>query len=524
MFEKGQANLLKAADFPAPVAGIDASSSIYSMAPDVCIYSYNLIHNEYGVTARPGFYEQSTGIPEEVKSMHTYVDGEGVIQVFAVTSIGIYDVSAGGTIGAPVVTWSNQSSTAGFATSVNYETIAGHYLCLCDERNGYWTYDGTTWHDVTSLEMGNAVDPDVLCFVMVSKERLWFVERNTGRGWYLDPGVILGTPSSFDFGNRMSHGGELRCLYNWTVDSGIGIDDIIVAVGGEGDIIIYKGYDPSDAANFNSIGSWYVGAVPAGRQIGADFAGELILLSVKGLISINDLLRGASPINESVYKTSDIQALIRPQLDLTWTDWGWSIGIHPKYNYMFVNSPRDASSHYLQFVMALSTESWGMFRDVPMHGYTVAGDKLYFGDTEGNIHIMDGYSDYVDSTGASDQGVEWSILSSFQNFSNPGSNKMLSMARPTFTGAGVPSYQLQARYDFDFADIGGSSTPVTVTGATWDAGVWDTDVWSGGLRVTDDFRGVTGIGRYVAYALKGTSNFSMTFTGITLLWQSGGFL
>jgi hypothetical protein len=42
--------------------------------------------------------------------------------------------------------------------------------------------------------------------------------------------ALYGTVTSWDFGSKFKHGGNLVGLWSWTVDGGIGIDDYLVAI------------------------------------------------------------------------------------------------------------------------------------------------------------------------------------------------------------------------------------------------------------------------------------------------------
>ena len=53
------------------------------------------------------------------------------------------------------------------------------------------------------------------------QKRMWFVQKNTTRGWYLPPDQIYGTAKYFDFGPLMTMGGTQV------------ISDVIRLCGGE---------------------------------------------------------------------------------------------------------------------------------------------------------------------------------------------------------------------------------------------------------------------------------------------------
>ena len=80
-------------------------------------------------------------------------------------------------------------------------------------------------------------------------------------------------------------GGELVGLYNFTMDGGDGVDDYLVALSRAGDVVIYRGDDPSLIDLWNIVGTFYVGELPAERRVANEYGGDLYIISVFGMIS-----------------------------------------------------------------------------------------------------------------------------------------------------------------------------------------------------------------------------------------------
>ena len=127
------------------------------------------------------------------------------------------------------------------------------------------------------------------------KLRIWLIERNSNKAWYLPIRAVSGDATEFFFGSKFRHGGELVGLYNWTVDGGTGRDDHLIAISREGDVIPWTGEDPADAMTWTSTGVFFIGRIPAGRKVAAEYGGELFMLSYLGLTTLSDLLRGGNP-------------------------------------------------------------------------------------------------------------------------------------------------------------------------------------------------------------------------------------
>lgn len=283
-----QGQQTQATVLPAPTQGIQANKSLMAMEPTEAIYSYNLLPKEYGMEVRPG-YREFADISDntEVRSVMEFHDGLDS-KLFAATTTGIYDITAGGTINAaaPVYTWPFTGGDAGFCIHVNFSNSAGQHLLVCDEQNGYVRYS-TSGGWVVGGVTGPTGGDTKLVHVCEFKEKLWFVEKETGMGWYLATSAITGAATSFVFGKKFAKGGYLRGLFNWTIDGGDGIDDYLIAVGDEGDILAYKGVDPAQPGDFQKVGNWYVGQY----QIIA----ELAPISVESLSSCAQVVWCLSP-------------------------------------------------------------------------------------------------------------------------------------------------------------------------------------------------------------------------------------
>jgi hypothetical protein len=532
---------------PAPIGGLNTMDAGASMPPTDCILCYNMVAAEYGLRVRLGFRTFATGLGNEVRTIIPFTGSESNgsrNRLFAATQDGIFDVTSGTPVqvigGTSGIAWdTSDPSNAGFATSCVFVNFAGgHFLLLCDEVNGYFTYteNDTTWRKITN---GNgaaqvfgtdgaqptpnplSVDPGKFSFVTVWQNRVWFIQRNTTTAWYTAPGALYGELHEFTFGGRFRAGGDLRGLYNWTIDGGSGMINSLVAVSGGGDLVIYQGTDPDFASSFGLKGVWSVGGggVPKGRRIATDFGGDLLVLTTIGLIPISKLVMGNPVFDRSQYATSKIATLFN-QAAVNGRDLdGWSLRVHPEDNTLLVTMPQlDGTMQVL--VMALTTKGWSIYRDLPIMMSSEAWQgKLYIGDKDGKIHINTGY---LDNDGT--QPVQWEVLTSFQNYGTQ-RKKLVHHIRPTFiTSGGNPQFAAAPRFGYDFSELGTISIPGVIpngvqqaflvsrgidqgdqvflngmlqiinddyflvhsndftAGGQWDQGIWDADFWDVGQQ------------------------------------------
>ena len=582
---KGQRNRQRSFHVAAPIGGDNTVSAGLDMPATDSIYSYNLIGAEYGLRSRLGWREWVTGLDGAPRTLIPYTgstkDGASN-RFFAVTQSGIWDCSASTQTPSQVVTFGVQNQDSGWGNSTVFVTPAGHFLLYCDEANGYFVYSEatTTWIQVasaattpwvtatvygagarvtsgglsyvtiaggtsgatppsgsgTGINDGGVLwnyspaisgpDPTRLAFVMVWKNRVWFVERDTARAWYLGINAIYGAASQFTFGARFKAGGDLRCLASWTYDGGSGIDDALVAVSGGGDVVIYKGTDPANAATFALSGVWFVGAVPAGRRLATDFGGDLLVMSSIGIMPLSKLVIGNVVYDRSQYQTFKISNLFNQLQAATATLNGWAMRMHPQDACLMVLVPLAVNQPTQQLVMSLTTRGWSRYRDIPMGVCAEPwGGTLYFGTQDGRVCVNDGYVDGVLlSNPNSYTPIQWALLTAFSNLGTPNRKKVLFLRPQVISQGGAVAFQAQARFDWNLNEM----LPVTAGAPTgtssWDVGLWDTAIWGGAYSPQSKVFGGSGIGSAAAIAIRGSSSSRTTLTGIDVSVDVGGLL
>lgn len=373
--------------------------------------------------------------------------------------------------------------------------------------------------------LGYSADPADFVQTCVWKNRVWYTEKNSSRAWYTDINAIFGTVTAFDFGVKMQHGGPLVGLYNWAYDGGSGMDTLLVGLSTAGDVVIYQGTDPATVATFGLKGTWFVGAVPNGRRIATEYGGDVLVLSLLGVLSLSKLVVGNPVVEHSQYATFKIANLFSQLAAENRTLRGWGMYIHPTDNALVLTIPNSANSPNTQLAYSFATRGWSQYRGLPMLSAGVWNGTLYFGTADGRICKNEGYVDNVQLSDGSSTAVAWSLLTSFQNLGNA-RNKQLRLIRPTvLSETPQPTVQSTARYGFDLDEPtppGGAPSAVT-TGA-WDTATWDTDVWSGIFNSTQRLVGSRGVGRDVAIAIQGSAISRTTLVGMDLMFEQGGLL
>lgn len=581
---------VRSATMPAPIGGLNTVDAGSSMPPEDAILLYNMVAAEYGLRTRLGYREWVTGLGGEVRSVLPLTgalrDGTKD-KLFVATTAGIWDCTASTASPTKVVTFGTTTGNAGYGISTVFVNLNGdHFLLYCDEVNGYYTYTSATdtWTHVaqqtstawavstgytinvsrvlangatylckttgTSASSGTGpagtgtaisdgsctwdyeptvggVDPATLAFVTVWGNRVWFVARDTANAWYSGINSLYGTLTKFPFGARFRAGGDLRGLFNWTIDGGSGVQNSLVAVSGGGDVAIYQGTDPAQASSFALKGVWSLGGggVPFGRRIATDYGGDLLIMSSVGVIPLSKLTQGNPIFDRSQYATQKISNLFGQAAYAGRGLKGWTVRLHPQDNTLMINVPHLDGTTY-QLVMSLNTKGWSIYRDLPtvtsMEAWT--GD-LYFGTSDGRLCKNTGYLDAVTlAAPTAFKAIQFEVLTSFQNLESQ-RYKRIHLIRPQFISqGGAPGFSVGARFDYDFTELPTVSAQPSNSGNVWGTGKWGTATWSGDYAPSKEVRGTTGAGVAAAIIVRGTATSRTSLVGIDVIFDQGGVL
>ena len=540
--------------FPASVGGVNAVDSLMMMPPEDCIYTYNLMPSEYGLRMRKGYKEWATNCVEspqraENVDVRTIIPFESNIQdvandrLFAVTAEGIWDVTLFGNT-APTQTlavFAQTSDPAGYGVWCEFtgdaagSGLRGHYMFYADGLNGIWQYEEATdeWSQPPA-GIGATdwwyIDPDDgttklpfpvsdVAFVMVFKQRIWVILEDEDDAWYLPTASVSGELKKFTFGSKMPRGGNLMGLFNWTVDGGDGVDDMMVAISRGGDVIVYQGEDPEITPDGSSVGpwstrgAWFIGEVPNSRRIAVDFGPDLYILSTYGLTSLNDLLQGAPAFGQT--PSRKVNRFLRSDVENGKDSSAWQLTTHPADGFLQIITPKPSQARYLQYNMNLQTGSWGFWEGVPIFGADSWSGDYYMGGENGIVYINDGGLD----------GTELDKPNFFQDVPNPAPGAEWTVPLPLeFACDGTQAGETEYRVDM---------TQSTVIGANYEL-VYDVEDGAVGdhfIKVGSDqvIPTKTGDGTFVAVFVAGTvettmaivaeSGMSGTFTNVTLRVQ-----
>jgi hypothetical protein len=488
------------ASIPSPVGGWNARDSLADMGASDAVILKNWFPSTSEVVLRFGYSQYSTGFPGQVETVMTY-NGPTSSKLFGISNAAVYDATSGGAIGA--------SSVSGLTNSrweyVNVSTTGGNYLYMVNGVDDPYTFDGTTWANpvITGVTAAN------LSNINLHKGRVWFVEKNTLKAWYLATGAIAGAANQLDLSSVAQMGGYLVAMATWTIDAGYGVDDLAVFITSQGEIIIYRGTNPASASDWALVGIFRVGA-PIGKRCWMKFSGDLLIISEDGVMPLSGALQ-SSRTNPKVAITDKIQKAVSDSVSSYGDNFGWQLLQFPKQNMLWLNVPVAEGSTQEQYVMNTINKSWCQFTGWDANCWTLYNEDPYFG---GNTYIGKAWNTNSDNG----SNINADALPSFNYFTQRGRLKRWTLARPIFRTNGSPALQVNMAVDFD-TSINTSPLSFSPTSyAAWDTAEWDVDVWGGGLTVLKNWQGVNGIGYCGAPRLITASS------GIELTWVSTDFV
>lgn len=493
---------------PAPVGGWNARDAYANMDPLDAITLTNLFPTPSNVTLRGGSTTYATGMVGQVQSVIVY-NGANTSKMFAFDAIGTfgpsaYDVTAGGNVGAfPVLTFLGNA----LWESANIATSGGNYLYAVNGLDKPELYNGATWTaiDAASVPAITGVTTTTLNNVLLFKNRLWFIQKNTLKAWYLPTSAIGGAAQVLDLSSIARMGGFLVDFDVWTTDAGYGLDDMLVFITSQGEVIIYRGTDPASAATWALVGVWSFGA-PVTNRCMVKLGGDLLLNTLDGLYPLSASLVSdrLNPKDAISYK---IQNAISLAASVYSSNPGWQIFTLPAENVLLLNVPIGFGQQQ-QYVMNTITRNWCNLTDWPANCWALLNDKAYFGANGTVVRAWD--QTY------SDDGNDIATVAqqAFNYFDKRGIVKYFTRARPAIYSNGFPATSVGVTVDFNTIFNG---SPLTFSGTSfgvWDTSLWDSGIWGQDTIINSSWQGITGIG-YCA-----SLQFSSASSGVTVGWAS----
>ena len=367
----------------APIKGLNCRDNLSAMEASYAIVMDNYLPKDTKVCLRKGYIRHCL-LNHQVSALATY-NGTNQSQLLAVANHKIWNVSSG----------ANAAYTVDESGITNDEYNTAQYKNYLYFVNGsdtpkVYCYD----EEETVSDWGFSADgltASQIVNVGVSKQRLWFIEKNSLKVWYPETaGNVSGTLDCFDFSSVCRYGGHLVAVAAWTQDGGQGIDDLTVFITSEGEVLVYSGSDINDSDDWKLRGSYKVSR-PIGWQCLVQYQGDLVIICEDGYLPLSKALP-LNQANSAQAAFSDaIRGLVLERTRHYANYRGWQGIIYSRGGFALFNVP--TGNTFEQHVINLNTGAWSRFTGIRAFCWAQFDKRLYFGTDDGVYLFDEGYSD-----------------------------------------------------------------------------------------------------------------------------------
>lgn len=459
------------------------------------------------VEIRGGYLNQLTGMTGNGKTLAPYNTLTGSNKLFCLTDSGVYDASSAGAAGASLAARTNgkhQWTIFGDGTT--------NYLILVNGVDKPLYYDGTNWIaiDAASSPALSGVATTDLIHVNVFKGRLFFIQKNSLSFWYLAAGAAGGALARFPLDGEAKLGGYLMAMATWTVDGGDGPDDRAVFITSEGEVIVYQGNNPSAAATWAKVGSYYLGK-PLGRRCFAQYGSDVILVTQNGTLPLSTALQSAV-IDYKLALSFKIENAFNDAARTYGSVFGWKPIVFPGQSALLVNVPKAEDGEHEQYVMNTITKSWCKFTEWDAEDFAIYSGELYF--TAGT-KVYKAWSGTIDGA----NNIIAYGKTAFSYFGRKGLQKQFKMFRPVLAVNGNLSFLTDIDVDFQDGPITGTAIYTVPTAALWDVALWDQAVWAATVDVVKEW---TSPDEYSGFCA--SAKIKIATNSLTVQWMANDFV
>lgn len=338
--------------------------------------------------------------------------------------------------------------------------------------------------------------------VWLYRSRIFAVEKDTLKFWYLPVSQVGGTALDGNLAGVFRRGGTLLFGATWSLDAGDGLDDKCVFVSSEGEVAIYEGSDPSDAAEWALVGRYDI-PKPTSKYAAVNAGGDLVIATRDGIVPLSAAIQkdpaalSLSAVSRPIESTwgREMAASTEGVQLHKWTEEDLLLTVLPESTRMLTTN--------------LETGAWasqpGWYADC-------AGEysgSVYIGRSDGRIYKLN-------DTGA-DDGAPFTakVCFAFSDLGDPTLYKVPTMVRASFFASGEFTYNVNIARDYKVQfDAAPSATEIDNGLMIWGTSSWGGATWGGGVGdpqqgVVSLWRSVTGPGYALAPTVQITSGGSV---------------
>ncbi len=437
----------KVVTLPPPINGLDKVSAINQLDPLSAQDLENVYPDDGKVAVRLGFtayYDTSAGNP--AKTLTSLKLSDGTEKIIFTANTHVYELDSG-----------VRTSLGSGATQDAWQSVTYNYLLfLVNGADTPFYYNGTSLAALTFT----GVTLSSLINVNTYKERLYFVEKDSGSIWYGGTKSISGALTELNLEYVMRYGGYIvACGGFANASANQQAEDLFYALSSEGEIFFYSGSYPGDA-EWQLIARYKIGK-PLGYRCCIDVENDTLLLTDRGIVSCSNLLSG-TPTTALDTLGRRINKIIREcaqevPYSYLWTGLYWSAG-----GRLFIQLPESSSSSVNQYLVCnLNIPSYCTYSFNPgdtsygyWHSLGLFEGHPYAGSSDGKIaKLEDGYSDNGNE-------IVYDLLYGYSDFGSQQFKRFIEIRPLLKTASGV---EMDISIKTDYRQVVQSAT-ITTTG------------------------------------------------------------
>lgn len=451
------------------------------MAGDEAVNLVNWFPGQGDCSLRGGFTSHATGLGGSVETVGEFNAGS-TRKMFAAANNNIWDTTSAG---------AGTSLKSGF-TSNRWQwaqfddATGGARVGLVNGADAPQNYNGTT---VSAMSIsGSGLTPATLDGINIFKNRSYFWASTTQDFWYSATNALGGALTKFPLGRVAGTGGNLISMGTWSRDGGDGPDDLAAFILSSGDVVVYAGDNPGDAAAWGLVGVYKIGA-PMGIRACQKVGGDLIIATRNGYVPMSKVLMSREAKQDEALSDKIRKAVLAATRSYS-ANFGWQVLLYPSANMAIFNVPVSATG-FEQHVVNTLTGAWCKFQGMNAHAWGLYNSLLYFGGSGVVYKADNGRSDAGVAITASGQ-TAWNYLGSRKT------HKRFVAMRALIETDGALTFAAGLGVDFGPIQLQQTESSVAGNSSPWDTSPWDTSPWSDESTVNDNWQSAEGIGYNVS--------------------------
>jgi len=473
------AQALQTITIPAPTRGIIQSENAAFMQPGGAQVQDNWVSTMRGIKLRGGCTRWCE-LPETtpVISAFEYEDAN-IDKMFAANAEKLYDVSA--TI--PIEVVSGQHS--GNWTAVQLANAADRWMIAVNDSGVDYPlrFNGVAWEVLdhtlgtppSNLITGPASTPVEyglgLVHVCKYRNRLYFIELNSMNAWYLGIDAVGGLLNLIPLSGAASKGGKLLFSAVWSADTGDGLDDKLVFATDLGELLVFTGTNPADAANWRQEGRFSI-STPLGMNAHFTIGGDLMIMTYDGIVPVSQATQKDAGALELAMITRAIKPMWREEVDDK-RDKPWTAKKWDRYGGIFVAMPGGTGARKYCLGVNDATGAWCRFTwDATC--WLLRNQELFFGTQNGIIMHAD--------DGGYDDGLPYvaTMVGGWEQFGSGAGQTVWHQARAVFIARPSEPFIPQLTSTTDYVVTIPAPPPAGIDPGPsdyWGEGLWDEAEW-----------------------------------------------